>query len=331
MKKTIFFTLCLSALITFSASAKIWRVNNNPGITADFTTLQAAHDAAMINDTLHIEPSIILYDSLIATKRLVILGNGYFLNENLNNQANLYTSHVQYIYPYPGSEGTVIEGLQIDGIYIQDTSNITINRNLLGGVQFSQINTGPMLNTNLTITKNIITYGINCELANVTNIFIANNYISAGDISLSQMSSGAIANNVITGYLRTSNCIIQNNIISGYAGEMIGTIYVNNTMTHNFSAQLDGLPAGNGNQNGVSWESIFVDPALNTTDGKWQLKPGSPAIGAGIGGVDCGMFGGSNPYKLSGLPTIPSIYSLSAPANSNGNTLLVNISVKSNN
>jgi len=77
--------------------------------------------------------------------------------------------------------------------------------------------------------------------------------------------------------------------------------------------------------------TVFVGSTGQSTDGQWQLKEGSPAIGAGLSGEDCGMFGGNTPYHLSGLPNIPSIYKLSMPSTSNGNTLPVTISVKTNN
>ncbi len=57
--------------------------------------------------------------------------------------------------------------------------------------------------------------------------------------------------------------------------------------------------------------NVFVDfnSTLGySTDGKWQLKTGSPAIGAGVSGVNCGVFGGVTPYVLSGVPNLPHIY-----------------------
>jgi hypothetical protein len=68
----------------------------------------------------------------------------------------------------------------------------------------------------------------------------------------------------------------------------------------------------------------------NSTDGQWQLKVGSPAIGAGEGGTDIGMFGGEYPYVLSGLPPIPAIYGLDAQSLPS-NTLDVNLKAKSHN
>ena len=52
------FTLCM-----FCVHAKIWRVNNNTGVVADFTTFTAAVNSASVlsGDTIHIEPSATSY------------------------------------------------------------------------------------------------------------------------------------------------------------------------------------------------------------------------------------------------------------------------------
>ena len=66
--------LVVLAIFAFNCSfAKIWRVNNNPGIVADFTTAQAANDNGGVNlgDTIHLEPSATSYGTLTTTKRLV--------------------------------------------------------------------------------------------------------------------------------------------------------------------------------------------------------------------------------------------------------------------
>jgi len=47
---TIFLMLCF-----FSAGATSWRLNNNPTVNADFSTFQAAHDAASAGDTIYVE------------------------------------------------------------------------------------------------------------------------------------------------------------------------------------------------------------------------------------------------------------------------------------
>ncbi|MEQ1554417.1 MAG: hypothetical protein ABL929_09580, partial [Ferruginibacter sp.] len=74
-----------------------------------------------------------------------------------------------------------------------------------------------------------------------------------------------------------------------------------------------------------------------STDGQWRLKAGSPAIAAGetVLGItpDCGAYGTADPYVLSGIPPIPTIYLLTVPAAiaSNATTMPITISTKSNN
>ncbi|MFW6222494.1 MAG: hypothetical protein ACOC3T_02655 [Bacteroidota bacterium] len=53
-------------------------------------------------------------------------------------------------------------------------------------------------------------------------------------------------------------------------------------------------------------------------DAQFRLKTGSPAIGYGFNGNDCGAFGGSYSYVLSGLPyLIPHIFEAIIPGSAN--------------
>jgi hypothetical protein len=61
-----------SLCAALTTSGKTWRVNNNPGISADFTTAQVAHDAASAGDTIHLEPSLTNYGGLNITKKLAV-------------------------------------------------------------------------------------------------------------------------------------------------------------------------------------------------------------------------------------------------------------------
>ena len=61
-----------------------------------------------------------------------------------------------------------------------------------------------------------------------------------------------------------------------------------------------------------------------------ELKAGSPAIGGGVSGADCGAFGGPAPYVLSGVPNLPHIYEADVPASATSDSgLQVSIKVKS--
>jgi hypothetical protein len=330
MKKTFILIVCLTALAGLNSSAKIWRVNNT-GLPADFTTVQAAHDAATVlaGDTLHIEPSGVSYGALVSTKKLIILGPGYFLNLNPNQQAKPSSAIMSNLTLSTGSGGTVISGLEITGACHISTGNITISRNYIAGYIYLSRDYSY---SNVLISGN---YGIadittdgNASETLITNVLIVNNFFSR--VILSNQYSGVIANNVFNSTNAGSNFIVKNNVFTTTYNDLVfyGSF---NTISNNLSAATNGLPAGNGNQNSVLMSTVFVGATGNSTDGQWQLKTGSPAIGAGSNGEDCGMFGGSTPYHLSGLPKIPSVYLLSAPATSNGSTLSVTISVKTNN
>jgi hypothetical protein len=284
----------------------------------------------LAGDTLHIEPSQVSYGSLTSTKKLVILGPGYFLNQNANQQANPVTASIVSFSLNAGSSGTIISGLIISNHSYISTGNITIIRNYFSAnIYLSR----DYSYSNVIITGN---YGIDQIGANgssgttlITNVLILNNYLS--QVSLNSQFSGVIANNVITNYnSQTYNFTIKNNICTHIDNYPVFTGSYN-VISNNICSTTSGLPAGNGNQLSVSMSTVFVGLAGHTTDSQWQLKAGSPALGAGLSGEDCGMFGGTTPYHLSGLPKIPSFYFLSAPSTSNGNTLPVTISVKTNN
>ena len=75
--------------------------------------------------------------------------------------------------------------------------------------------------------------------------------------------------------------------------------------------------------------TLFVDPSTNTTDGHYQLKPGSAA---GADGTDRGAFGGlavTNHYTLSGLAPIPVIYNISTSGVGGSGGLNVSVKARS--
>jgi hypothetical protein len=335
MNRIFIIALCLSAFSNLDASAKIWRINNT-GIPANFTSLQQAHDTSIVQagDTLHIEPSPTTYGSLVSTKKLIIIGPGYYLNQNQNQQQNITSAKINYFDLYPGSQGTVISGITSTGNNAIRTGNVSISRNNLAGGVYLDNSSGPSF-SNVLITQNFfLTNGVNSLSGSgsftISNLVITNNYLPEF-ISLHANISGVISNNVIgqTLYSNVSNFNVNNNIFYGnYAAYVQGA---SNAVYNNIGISNSGLPANNGNQNGVNILNLFVGNTAGTNEGQWKLAPNSLALGAGVGGVDCGMYGGLSPYVMSGLPPVPSIYLLTAPVNSNGDQLPITIGVKSNN
>jgi len=353
MKRVIF---TLFAIASLNASyAKIWRVNNNSGIAADFTTLQAAHDGASAGDTLHLEASPTSYGGASFTKKLVVIGPGYFLNENPNTQALKQTALVSTIYLYTASAGTVLMGLDFNGNSVQVYANdIVIRRNKFSSANgsSSDYSTGYVnllydnQGSNPPVKNTIISqnYGLYITINYAsTGVLISNNYISyysyAGDATTANVlnvQANAIVilqNNIIRrGAVNVNNSNIVNNI------QMAGTFNGTGNLISNNIGNATQFGTSNGNKSNVDMGTVFVGTGTGvSSDGQWKLASGSPAIGAGYGStaqkpIDAGIYSGQTPYVLSGLPPVPSIYYFdNKPIGSNSDPITVTIKVKSNN
>ncbi len=82
MKKELLLSLIFVLLCGLLSGQHLKRVNNNPGADPDYATLQAANDAASNGDTIYVEGSPTNYDGADISKKLVIIGPGYFLTDN---------------------------------------------------------------------------------------------------------------------------------------------------------------------------------------------------------------------------------------------------------
>lgn len=341
--------LSLVVMLSFStvAFAKIWIVDSNPGSTAkDFTNLQAAHDGATVGDTLYLIGSPINYitTKVTVSKRLIIIGPGYFLNENANTQANVLSAFIDNTTPgvcedlefSPGSEGSVLIGIKILGYLAINTDNILIRRNYIKQDFQCEKSIVVINGSNVLVNQNYIegnpggSAGVALIFVNPgkSGILIGNNYFYTFGHALrtTSTSSSEIFNNVIYGGIEVNNTTFQNNLIRA------GSLSFNTSLVRNNSASSGiFLPTGNNNESNVDgFSTAFV--GTGSTDGRWQLTATSIFKGTGVGGVDRGMFGGVEPYVLSGVPPIPTIYSLTAPAIGEKNTgLPIQLKVKSNN
>src|SRR5688572_7778136 len=116
-------------LINITSYAKVWRVNNTPGVAADFNSCIAALASSSVlnDDTLHLEGTATPYAGFTLSKRLVIIGTGYFIsgaNSNPGLQANPYSSSFNgaYIIFDSTSSGSVLIGL--DNFYFMLGPNL---------------------------------------------------------------------------------------------------------------------------------------------------------------------------------------------------------------
>ena len=320
MKKISIIIFILSA-ITFNSQAKIWRVSNVSGVVADFTTAQLAHNGAAAGDTIHLEPSPTSYGALTTSKRLVWLSTGNFIAWHAGLQYSTNLGSVDYLAVNAGSQNSVFS---CNADYVNCyAANVTFQRCYISS-NYLNINSG---GNNCVVTGCYINgyMGVN----NSSNVVISNNIIR-NFITVPSGSSAIITNNVInSGNSSASsiyNSLLQNNIFNQATNNYTFiTCVLNNNMANN-----NTLPNSNGNLNNVVMSTVFTTFNGNV-DTDLTLKVGSPAIGAGYGGVDMGAFGGSSPFVVALQPAIPAIYQLTAPAAPSGNTMNVTFSTKSNN
>jgi hypothetical protein len=312
--------LMLITALTLNSSAKKWRVNNTPGINANFSTLVAAYNGSSAGDTLYLEGTAIVYvppDTI--KKKLIIIGPGYLLGNNDSTQANTAPAFIANLTFGKGSDGSVLTGVSIQNTLYIDVSNIIIMRNSLYYLYLYN-NIRPI--SNIVIKQNLITYLTQQAGAkSASNVAILNNYINQFDCE-NASSTFTVMNNVMYYPVMVNNCEFYNNIINYPYNNMGGA---NNHVFNNIY-QADGPINTNGNK--YNQTNIFV--TTGSTDGQYKLKIGSPAIGAGSLGVDCGMFGNTEPYVLSGVPALPHIFEAQVEnSGSSGTGLPVHLKAKS--
>lgn len=358
MKKLYLALLCTA--ISGMANAKIWRVNNNTGVLANFTSIQAAVDAVttLPGDTIHVEASGSGYGACYLTKRVVIIGAGYYLSEtapmvaNPKTEVNPNISFINNMYFNPGSKGAVVSGMYIGSYCVIQDSLVTVQRCYIGGdVYFADSYTNYSGYAD-TIRQNVINGGLRAGYNSTgrwKTMLIYNNIIyspNGADFSgnINNVDGYIINNDFVYYYsaiggnqtsMTSANIVYQNNIF----GNVTFGAYQNSNVYFNNICKGTGIPAGNGNIQNVDAAAVVYKDWIGdgtglSSDGRYALKTGggNPAVGAGSlngGPVDCGAFGGPAPYILSGMPNAPSIYALTVPTQINSGTNSMNITISS--
>ncbi len=175
--------------------------------------------------------------------------------------------------------------------------------------------------------------------------------ISSGQIlNCTTAGNGYFSLNANNQALVVQNCIVEY-LTTGYpysTSNIANTIFINNITSSSASNNpVATNPGSTGNVFDVSFanNAYFLgypnntsgSTTLNSPDARYRLSATSPAKNAGIipgtaTATDCGAYGGTNPYKASGIPPIPSFYKLNAPSSTaTGNSYTLTFSVKSNN
>ncbi|SCY55967.1 hypothetical protein [Flavobacterium caeni] len=342
--RTITFLAFLLVIFSGNAQPRKWRVNNNPsyniaqnGVTV-FNDLQQAVSTVQSGDTLYVEASAMDYGNVIVQNKAIhFVGSGYFLNENPSTQHNTLAARIRRITFDVGSSGSSVSGLELTAqgsvasiVFTNtDLSNITIRRcNLEQELDFN--NNADHLITNILVEQSFVN-DIAVFVGPVTNVVLTNNFFP--NLTIPEHFIAVISQNVFGNIVNIQGQPFYNNIVLG------SSINQNNNSINNIHHNLFDFaqPAwlnGGTNVFGVPQANIFAD--LNaSSDKKYQLKPQNECPGCYQGtpaGQQVGMFGGSSPYRISGVPAIPAIYNILSPTGvAAGGQLNVTLSTRANN
>lgn len=314
--KHILFT-AVALAIALHVNAVVRTVSNWPSGGAQYSSFDAAYNAAANDDTLMFEGTGLNYTlSQTFNKRLVIIGIGF----NPNKQNPLLTQIDRatgdgsaYIALGASANGSKFYGISFTGtsagnsfVLFSSFNNITFE-NCRFVARFSFNNqTGSNI-----IFKNCIFDGDNSE-----NIALGSSAVTSNILFTNCIFDGYIngnSNNFITAqidhclFLSTSQVPLQNvryfnisnSIFMNNATVQSGTS-ANNVFNNNVN-RLGSMPSGSNNLNNTNPNFVtYTLGSLYSTGHNYNLQSGSPAIGAASDATDIGVNGGFTNFNESG-------------------------------
>jgi len=359
--------LALAAvLLSFTASATTWTVSNNPNKPAQYTSLQTAIDSAAIGDTLLISGSPTSYGTISLNKQLHLIGEGigpsvdnpmcgtfYLQNQDATSNASgstLEGLRIGYLYMgYYGNvsvEDMTIERCRIDILYFQYNGASSVAKNI--HLDQCHIYNYSYFDYDLWYDDNPAGDGMqeivfeNCVFDGISGAHFQFVGDCNGELELRNCMFLSTSQGLTSGNQAMSEAVFENCLFFGTQfSDNITNCLFNNCLAYQGD---DTLPPGDeaanntGSNNLSATDPLFVSynatPANHSWDHDYTLQEGSPAIGAGVNGVDIGIGGGSISSFDGNLPHTPRgpvVTSINLPvtAVAVGGTLQINVSAES--
>ena len=321
MKKTITTSIFVAVLgfTALAANAKSWRINNDATKKADFADLNAAMSSTDVEagDTLYLDPGCNISGDQTVTKRVTIVGSGYF-HTDTPHRFSYITGKLYLKAQYIKVEGVImttithlcanyitLERCKTNTIYINENwttaaAQFAIIRqcyvvNIKGGSPANSSSDNERLKTAFATIENcILRINNNNTIESLYSPTIRNCYISYTGTGTSSYL-----------FENLDNATITNNIMINKSDKThIFSRVTNSTVSHNVMSCAESTYAGYAASNQFldSNDESLVFKMEGTNDQLYQLKDDSPAKNYGLDGTDCGPFGGLYPYVLNGQP-----------------------------
>ncbi len=303
---------CLAAIVTacLTLHAETLTVDNRPNAVAMYSDLGNAINAAENGDTIQIAGSSQSYGNHDVYKPLHFRGPGYYLSENnvegLNQESASVVLHFWNSSTNGNASGSTVRflegafrGRRLDGLV---SFGVTYCKGSVGGLTISDL-------PRITVRNCFLNgFGGVAAGSSITDSIVSSVSLPANTIAdRCIFTNGASVNTDTLASISDSIFIVSSSsTVSDFNNSNDGSV------SHCMAIGGTYLPSGNGNINQQFANVVFQQG--DSPDGQYKIKAGSPAIGAGRNGGDLGAFGGVNPYRLSGLPSIPRITNLAIDA-----------------
>lgn len=321
-----------------------WVVSNSPGFAATFYNLQEAiNDNRVVpGDILLVQGSTANYGDIVITKRLTIMGPGYFLDKNPETQVSVLSAQVNTIIFKQGSEGSILQGMSVVGSLPRVENpgyGWCLGRNVNDfGSYGVELNASKITLVSNQISGHLILH--NSSFNQVRNCFLAG--CSVNDSSI----NNSISNNIFTNTVQINNASFSNNLVLGVwyghhffikcklqSNQILAAfsdtycagyrIAITDCTTSN---NLYSWAVAEGSEDYGSFDFSKEWLGQGSPDGTYKSKPGSLSAQKNIG-----PFVGPFPYKLSGIALHPNIFSVSMPQTvTSGGGLKVEVKVRAN-
>lgn len=313
-----------------------------------YTDIQTAIDASVNGDVLYL-PGGSFSGDIIIDKGISIIGAGHVPDSTIATHS---TKIIGNVYIIEGADNGVLSGVFIhyglrfgyENINAEsNVNNYSINRvNMREYCNLSDLGVfGAGFPVNIQFSE--------CIFQDEVLLWLAEN-VSFNNCLFFDELRGVVDGNESAGEngLYFNNCIFLanngiHNLDTQHAinGAEIKSCIIKNhqsTSSHTFhfynnvflTTPTFGITDTHFN-NTITSNQVIVSNPLPTSfsyGDDYHLVSGSPAIGAGLNGDDCGIYGGSNPYKEGAVPINPHIQTQIINANTNAQGQLpVNIKV----
>lgn len=358
--------LTLLFFLPFFSHATVWRVDGATNLDADFSDLQVAVDNASAGDTIYVAPNGgASYGGIIVSTSLTIIGSGYFLTLNDSTQNFGSASSIDHIRFEEGSSGSILKGFQLEGFittytgtFSSDNLNscaIILNECCIliekcaagpgsGGIGFTARADNCIISKCFFKDRRLDFEGLNVSNSpslagqGVSGLMVSNSALGiflggTGSFGTNEtVLSASFQRCIFTGRDRFGNRIIDapNTVFTNciFFGSTDQDYDEGNSVFINCVDENNSIPLNNNNQINVPEDDLF-DPLLEDhPELQYSLSETSPARNAANDGGDCGIFDGPDPYVLSGMPDIPSVFELSVDPSGNGNTQSIGVNLK---